>query len=64
MTDIMNIIRDFKTGCPCGKEHETTVRDVRIGSGIVSQVGAILKENGFTVKDKASSEGWNVIVLK
>ncbi|MBQ9744280.1 MAG: iron-containing alcohol dehydrogenase [Clostridia bacterium] len=50
MTDIMNIIKDFRTGCPCGKEHETTVRDVRIGSGIVTEVGRILKENGFTKK--------------
>ena len=48
MTDIMNIIRDFKHGCPCGKDHLTTVRDVRIGSGIVTEVGNILKENGFT----------------
>ncbi|MBQ8393457.1 MAG: iron-containing alcohol dehydrogenase [Clostridia bacterium] len=50
MTDIMNIIRDFRTGCPCGREHETTVKDVRIGSGIVTEVGKILKENGFTKK--------------
>ncbi len=39
-----------------------------IVSGIIDErleeVLSALKENGFTVKDKASSEGWNVIVLK
>lgn len=39
-----------------------------IVSGIIDErleeVLSALKENGFDVKDKASSEGWNVIVLK
>ncbi|MBO5266216.1 MAG: 50S ribosomal protein L11 methyltransferase [Ruminiclostridium sp.] len=39
-----------------------------IVSGIIDErleeVLSALKENGFTVKDTASSEGWNVIVLK
>lgn len=50
MTDIMRIIRDFKAPCACGFDHHTAVRDVRIGSGLVHQVGGILKENGFTKK--------------
>lgn len=48
MSDIMNIIKDFRYGCPCGMEHTTTIKDVRIGSGLVSGVGEILKENNFS----------------
>ena len=48
MSDIMNIIKDFRYGCPCGMEHTTTIKDVRIGSGLVSCVGEILKENNFS----------------
>ena len=47
MSEIMKIIEEFKNVCPCGKCHETSVKDVRIGSGIVSETGTILKENGF-----------------
>ena len=50
MSEIMNIIKDFATGCPCGKEHTTTVRDVVIESGAVNRVGEILKRNGFAGK--------------
>jgi len=50
MSEIMNIIKDFKTGCSCGAEHSTTVRDVVIESGAVNHVGEILKKNGFTKK--------------
>ena len=45
ITDIIKSFREEK--CPCGRVHETAVRDVRIGSGLVSSVGEILKENGF-----------------
>ena len=48
MSDVMNIIKDFRYGCPCGMEHTTTIKDVRIGSGLVSCVGEILKENNFS----------------
>ena len=48
MSDIMNLIKDFRYGCPCGMEHTTTIRDVRIGSGLVGSVGEILKENNFS----------------
>ncbi len=47
MSSIMNIIEGFKEKCPCGRVHTTSVRDVRIGSGIVRRVGDILRENGF-----------------
>ncbi len=33
--------------CACGKSHETSVKDVRIESGLRHMVGEILKENGF-----------------
>ena len=45
ITDIIHSFREEK--CPCGRVHETAVRDVRIGSGLVHAVGDILKENGF-----------------
>lgn len=48
MSEIMDIIEDFKSECPCGKKHETAINDVRIGSGVVSDVGDILSENGFS----------------
>lgn len=48
MSEIMDIIEDFKSECPCRKKHETAINDVRIGSGIVSDVGDILSENGFS----------------
>lgn len=43
----MKIINDFKKPCTCGKSHETSVKDIRIGSGLVSEVGKILQENDF-----------------
>ena len=45
---ILEIINEFKSGCSCGKKHETAVKDVRIASGLVNHVGEILKENGFS----------------
>lgn len=48
MSAIMDIIEEFKKPCPCGRKHETTVQDVRIGSGLVTEVGTILKENNFS----------------
>ncbi|MBE6715354.1 MAG: sn-glycerol-1-phosphate dehydrogenase [Ruminococcaceae bacterium] len=47
MSEIMKIIKDFSTDCPCGKEHTTTVKDIRIGSGLVCKTGKILCENNF-----------------
>lgn len=48
MTEILNIIEGFKKDCACRRKHETAVKDVRIGTGLVNEVGAILKENGFS----------------
>ncbi len=51
MTDhsrVMDVIASFRGApCPCGRVHDTTIRDVRIGPGTVRRVGEILKENGF-----------------
>lgn len=48
MSEIMEIINAFKAECDCGREHATTIEDVRIASGLVHKVGEILKENGFS----------------
>ena len=50
MSDILKIIADFRAGCACGRHHDTTIRDVRIGSGLVHQTGEILRQNGFPKK--------------
>ena len=47
MSDILKIIDSFRSGCYCGRRHETAIRDIRIASGLVNQVGNILKENHF-----------------
>ncbi len=48
MASILDIIKDFEKDCPCGRKHETAVKDVRIASGLVHEVGKILQENGFS----------------
>ncbi|MBR4000508.1 MAG: iron-containing alcohol dehydrogenase [Clostridia bacterium] len=48
MSEIMNIIRDFKAECLCGRPHTTAIEDVRIASGLVHRVGEILNANGFS----------------
>lgn len=50
MSDILNIVEDFKKSCACGKVHQTAIRDVHIASGLVHSVGEILKKNGFAKK--------------
>ena len=47
MNDLLKIIDEFRRECPCGKKHETAIRDVRIESGLVHRVGEILQANGF-----------------
>jgi len=47
MPDILNIIKEFSKPCDCGRQHETAVKDVQIGSGLVNKVGDILKSNNF-----------------
>lgn len=48
MDHIMKVIEAFKQPCSCGRKHETAIRDVRIGSGLIHHVGEIIKENGFS----------------
>ena len=50
MSQILEIIEDFKAPCACGMKHSTAVKDVRIASGLVHKVGEILSENGFEKK--------------
>lgn len=47
MKTVLDIIHDFEAPCACGQTHRTTVRDVRIGSGLVHTVGDILTANHF-----------------
>ena len=47
--DFKELIKQFKD-CSCGQKHECAVEDIRIGSGIVSDVGEILKANVFPKK--------------
>ena len=49
MTNFRELIDSYKN-CPCGKEHRCDIQDIRVGSGLVNQVGAILKENNFPKK--------------
>lgn len=46
----MELIRALSGKCACGVYHETSIRDIRVGSGLVHQVGDILRENGFPQK--------------
>ncbi len=50
MSNILKIIDDLRGDCSCGQYHETAICDIRIGSGLVNEVGEILKQNGFTKK--------------
>lgn len=47
---ILDIIDSFKKECSCGKQHTTAIRDIRIASGLVNEVGTILRENKFPKK--------------
>ena len=46
MMDFHKLIDSYKN-CTCGVEHRCEIRDIRVGSGLVHQVGAILRENNF-----------------
>lgn len=50
MFDTMNLIRQLSGPCSCGVNHETAIRDIQVGSGLVHQVGAILEKNSFPSK--------------
>lgn len=49
MIDVKKIVEEF-SDCPCGVKHELGIKSVEIGSGIVKDVGEILKSNGFKKK--------------
>ena len=49
MTDFKKLIASFEN-CACGVEHRCDIQDIRVGSGLVHQVGTILKENNFPRK--------------
>lgn len=49
-SEILNLIQSLSGECECGVFHETQVRDIQIGSGLVCSVGKILKENHFPKK--------------
>ena len=50
MSKILELIESLKGECSCGMDHDTAIRDIRVGSGLVHEVGNILKENGFPKK--------------
>lgn len=49
MMDFHKLINSYKN-CDCGVEHRCEIRDIRVGSGLVHQVGTILRENNFPKK--------------
>ena len=49
MFDINALRKEFEN-CPCGVEHELTIKDIAVGSGITKDAGAILLRNGFKEK--------------
>ena len=49
MLDFHKLIDSYKS-CTCGVEHRCEIKDIRVGSGLVHQVGSILRENGFPEK--------------
>lgn len=46
MLNFRALIDSFRD-CGCGMDHRCGIHDIRIGSGLVTQVGEILQENGF-----------------
>ena len=60
MFDLEKLKKDFEN-CDCGLEHTTDLKEVVIGSGIIGEVGNILKRNNFgenllLVADKTTLE--------
>ena len=49
MTDFRKLIDSYRD-CDCGMEHRCDIRDICVGSGLVHQVGQILRENDFPEK--------------
>jgi len=49
MTNFRELIDSYQN-CSCGMEHRCDIKDIRVGSGLVNQVGQILRENHFPEK--------------
>lgn len=49
MSEIIELIKSLKGKCSCGLYHDTAIQDIRIDSGLVRQVGMILKESSFSL---------------
>ena len=47
MSEISEIINSISGDCDCGLHHETAIRDIQIASGLVHNVGNILRKNNF-----------------
>ena len=50
MSEILDIIHSMSGDCECGLYHETAIKDIQIASGLVNNVGEILKANDFPAK--------------
>ncbi len=46
----LNALRKEFSSCECGMEHELTIKDLVIGSGVTKNTGEILLRNGFGKK--------------
>lgn len=49
MLDLNELRKEFSS-CECGMEHELTIKDLVIGSGVIKNTGEILLRNGFGKK--------------
>ena len=49
MTNFRELIDSYQN-CGCGMEHRCDIRDIRVGSGLVHEVGQILRDNGFPAR--------------
>ena len=47
MSEILEIINSMSGNCSCGLHHKTAIRDIQIASGLVHNVGNILRKNNF-----------------
>ena len=48
MENLIETVHKMSGVCECGVDHDTTVKDIRIGSRISEELGDILSANGFT----------------
>ena len=49
MTNFRELIDSYQN-CGCGMEHRCDIQDIRVGSGLVHEVGQILRDNGFPAR--------------